>query len=173
MYGEEDPYYVTNVLDRASRFPIARIGNGEAKFQQTYVGNVAWAHVCALNALIDPELRKEASGKAYFVPDDTPVVNMFDFVEPFMKARGLSFLRYRIPYSVVYYLMWLLELFLWLLGPIYEVNLKTTLSSMIAVNTDAYFKRTKAEELLKYSPLYNYTESLSNSMKFYEKVDLK
>jgi len=39
MYGELDPYYITNGLQSAARNNgvLYRVGSGTAKFQQTYV----------------------------------------------------------------------------------------------------------------------------------------
>jgi 3beta-hydroxy-delta5-steroid dehydrogenase / steroid delta-isomerase len=53
MYGEGDPYYVTAGLKAASTSGgvMYRVGDGSALFQQAYVGNIAWAHVRANQAL--------------------------------------------------------------------------------------------------------------------------
>ena len=70
MYGELDPYYVTNGLQSAkdNRGILYQVGDGRSQFQQTYVGNTAWAFVCA-----DKALKKNAinSGEFFFVPDNT------------------------------------------------------------------------------------------------------
>ena len=49
MYGEGDPYYITNGLRNArySNGSLYQIGNGTALFQPVYVGNTAWAFICA------------------------------------------------------------------------------------------------------------------------------
>lgn len=49
MYGEEDPYYITSGLRNThmSGGTMYQVGNGTAKFQPVYVGNTAWAFICA------------------------------------------------------------------------------------------------------------------------------
>lgn len=49
MYGEGDPYYVANGLRSAhgSGGTLYQVGDGSALFQPVYVGNTAWAFICA------------------------------------------------------------------------------------------------------------------------------
>jgi nucleoside-diphosphate-sugar epimerase len=50
MYGEYDPWYVIAGLRTAhSRDDktLHRVGDGTGRLQTAYVGNVAWAHLCA------------------------------------------------------------------------------------------------------------------------------
>jgi len=49
MYGEGDPYYVTNGLRsaQAAGGTLHQVGPGTARFQPVYAGNTAWAFVCA------------------------------------------------------------------------------------------------------------------------------
>ncbi|ELU09823.1 hypothetical protein CAPTEDRAFT_109619 [Capitella teleta] len=173
MYGELDPYYVTNGLKSASNQggTLPRVGNGRALFQQAYAGNVAWAHVLALHQLGQPggEL---ASGHAFFIPDDTPLMNSFAFMEPFLKARGFSLSTVSIPYPLMYAVFYVTELFLKIVKPIHKISLDANLASLIYINMDVYFKRSKAEQLLGYKPIYSYDESLKKSMEYYKTVEL-
>lgn len=162
MYGELDPYFVTQVFMQAQRRPPMRVGDGQAKNQYTYVGNVAWAHICAMRA------PSSADGQVFYITDDTPSMNLFDFLEPFYQSRGYSYSRWRIPFSLVYYLMSFVEMILWLLGPFHEFNLPNTKNSLTFVNCDHSFNRQKAAELLDYQPKYNYEQSSSRSMKYYD-----
>ena len=145
-------------------------GNGKALFQQAYVGNTAWAHIVALSALNkDPHT---TGGQAYFITDDTPVANTFHFMEHFLQARGFTLTPYRIPYSIVYTLMFLSESFLRLVAPIYKYNVDTALCSIIYINTTYTFNRKKAERMLGYKPLYSWQESLEKSLDYYMKLDI-
>ena len=53
MYGEGDPYYITNGLRNARQTGgvLYQVGNGMAKFQPVYAGNSAWAFLCAGKAI--------------------------------------------------------------------------------------------------------------------------
>ena len=50
MYGELDPWYVVSGLRAARRRGgiLLPVGDGRARLQVSYAGNVAWAHLCAL-----------------------------------------------------------------------------------------------------------------------------
>lgn len=60
---------------------------------------MAWAHICALRALEEDDISdggkeidgKRIGGKVFFVSDDTPRTNMFEFCEPFLKLNGYLF----------------------------------------------------------------------------------
>jgi len=51
IYGELDPWYVVSGLRAAHHHGgiLLPVGNGEARMQVSYAGNVAWAHLFALS----------------------------------------------------------------------------------------------------------------------------
>ena len=168
MYGEGDPYYVTSGLRTAieRNGVLPRVGRGDSLMEQAYVGNVAWAHVTANSALArDSRL----GGQVYFITDDTPRLNASSFMEIFLKARGMSLSTNSIPYSFVYCVMYVTEAFLHLISPLYKVKLKTALCSLIYVNRNLCFSRSKAERMLGYKPLYDFDASVKLSMDFYKR----
>ncbi len=67
IYGEEDPYHIGSLIDMAKTGFYIRLGNGKSKCQHVYVGNMAYAHVLAANALL--ENNKSVLGKVYFITD--------------------------------------------------------------------------------------------------------
>ena len=90
MYGEGDPYHVTETLLQArSGRLVARLGRGDAVFSHVYVGNVAHgillvaAHLLAGNA--------PCHGRVYFVCDDEEPNNFFDFMAPIVEGLGEGF----------------------------------------------------------------------------------
>lgn len=177
MFGEGDPYYVTNIL-RAARQTggtFYRIGNGLAKFQQAYAGNMAWAHVCAVKTLLRSSTATAMDGRAFFITDDTPVMNIFDFCETFMKIRNFRFSRLRLPYRLMYAVVFLLTWLFWLLRSILgknSANSNISLSVVISTNLSVYFKRTLAERNLDYRPKYTYRESLEKCLPYYRDLEL-
>ena len=50
MYGELDPWYVVSGLQAAHSNGgiLLPVGDGRARMQVSYAGNVAWAHLCFL-----------------------------------------------------------------------------------------------------------------------------
>jgi 3beta-hydroxy-delta5-steroid dehydrogenase / steroid delta-isomerase len=145
-----------------------RIGDGEAKNQTTYVGNAAWAHVCALRTLVNPETRKSIAGQPFFITDNTPVINTFDFLRPFILSRGYDYPPFRIPFKLIYYLMSAYQLFLWLLGPIVEIKMEPTRQALLYIDQEHSFSRQKAKQLMGYEPKYTYDEALSRSISYYD-----
>lgn len=95
IFGERDPYHLGNVLRllRQGKLPM-RLGDGSARFQHVYVGNVAHAHVLALHDLLSDD--PNAAGEAYFVTD-TEAADFLDHLEPIVTALGHQLPRRRLP----------------------------------------------------------------------------
>ncbi|CAH1801506.1 unnamed protein product, partial [Owenia fusiformis] len=169
MYGEMDPYYVTTSIKGAKENggTLPRVGNGRAKFQQAYVGNVAWAHICANEAL---KSAPSIGGKPYFITDDTPIQNTFTFMEPFLKLHGYSVSRYYLPYWVVYAGFYTLESILWAIQPVKKIHLDSCLCSIIYINHDIYFNGGQARNKLGYKPVFNPQEAIEKSAKYYAEI---
>ena len=171
MYGELDPYYITNGLKsaRQNKGLLVRVGDGSALFQQAYAGNVAWAHVVAAAAL---KQDSTAGGQAYFITDDTPLMNTFDFTNIFLQIRGYTLSTYTIPYPLVYAVMYCLELLLWLVKPIKQFNFATPLCSIIYINKTIYFSGARLQSKLGYKPIYDFKQSIKLCSKYYKDVQL-
>lgn len=169
MYGELDPYYVTNGLRSAKTNEgiLTRVGDGSALFQQAYVGNVAWAHVLAASAL---KKDAETGGKVYFITDDTPLLNTFDFMKIFLLLKGFDLSSYAIPYPLMYVVLYCLESVLYAISPVKKINLPTALCSVIYINKTYYFNRKRAENMLGYKPIYDFDQSIELSAKYYQDV---
>lgn len=99
MYGEGDPYHVTETLLQArSRRLVARLGRGDAVFSHVYVGNVAHGMLLAASRLLAGD---GPQGRVYFVCDDEEPNNFFDFMAPILEGLGERFPPpgRRIPYG--------------------------------------------------------------------------
>ncbi|XP_069134758.1 3 beta-hydroxysteroid dehydrogenase/Delta 5--_4-isomerase type 1-like [Argopecten irradians] len=171
MYGEEDPFYVTSGLRSAAskRGRLVQVGDGQSKFQQVYVGNTAWAFICADRAL---RLNHNLGGEVFYVPDNTPVKNSFLFMKPYMESRNYRFTSYRLPWRPVYYGLYLMEIVLQFLSPLIKINLPTASCSVRYINMDLYFNGTKGRQLLGYQPLYGPKEATKKSLKYYKNLKL-
>lgn len=132
---------------------------------------MAWAHVVAKRSL--QRSSEQVGGHAFFVTDDTPLMNSFDFMDPFLSARGLSLSTYHLSYGFVYNLLRGTEILLWLISPLYRLNSSAAACSVAYVCKTFYFSRRQAELLLSYSPVYSYEESLAKCVDYYKNVDLK
>lgn len=171
MYGELDPYYVTNGLKSASKNKgiLQRVGNGRAIFPQAYVGNMAWGHLSALKQL---EQYPRVGGHVYFLTDDTPNMDSFTFMEPFLKDKGFSVSKSAIPYFVLFTFLKPAEVFVNLLKPFYRIHLPAQLCSIKYLTMNIHFSREKAEKMLNYSPIHSYKESMEMSKVYYKGLSM-
>jgi nucleoside-diphosphate-sugar epimerase len=168
MYGEGDPYHVANVLRvvKAGRLPF-RIGSGRAAFQHVYVGNVAHAHVLAMRALLERDTR--VAGEIYFVTDDTPALNFFDFMEPILEQLGYALPpRSRsAPYPLMFALGALLEGVALAVRPVVRFAPTLTRSSVRFVGHDHTFVGDKARRDFGYEPRYPESEAIARTVEWF------
>jgi nucleoside-diphosphate-sugar epimerase len=172
MYGEGDPYHVANVLRvvRAGRLPF-RIGDGRGAFQHVYVGNVAHAHVLALERLAqgDPKV----GGQAYFITDDTPAVDFLEFMEQVLEPLGHSLppRSRRIPYPVMFALGAVAEASAVLCRPFFRFVPTLTRSSVRFVCHTHTFDGAKARRELGYAPVYGEPEALERTIEYFRGLE--
>lgn len=168
MFGEGDPYHVANVLRvvKEGSLPF-RIGDGRAAFQHVYVGNVAHAHVLAMHAVLDPE--SPVGGEVYFVTDDTPAVNFFDFMEPILAQLGYALppKSRSVPYGLAFAVGALLEGVAFGCRPFFRFTPTLTRSSVRFIGHDHTFVGEKARRDLGYAPLYPEAEALERTVAWF------
>jgi nucleoside-diphosphate-sugar epimerase len=170
MFGEGDPYHVANVLRvvGSGRMPF-RIGDGRAAFQHVYVGNVAHAHVLALQQVLEPGTA--IAGQSYFITDDSPAANFFDFMEPILERLGHSLppKSRSVPYPVMFALAAGVEGAAALARPFRRFTPTLTRSSVRFVCHDHTFVGDKARRDLGYEPVYSEAEAIERTIAYFEK----
>ena len=168
MFGEGDPYHVASVLRivKAGQLPF-RMGDGRAAFQHVYVGNVAHAHVLAMRALLEAQSR--VAGEVYFVTDDSPTVNFFDFMEPILGELGhtLPPRSRSLPYPLMYALGALLEGVAFACRPLFRFVPTLTRSSVRFVCHEHTFVGDKARRDLGYAPIYSHAEAFRRTVEWF------
>ena len=174
MYGEEDNNFITDILQFTnSRGGILRrIDNIFIKFQPIYAGNAAWACIKTKERLQHDE---SIGGEAFFISDDTQILDPFDFLEPYLKCRGFHLSKRSYPYWLFMLIFYLFVLFIKLIWPIYPINLPTGLTPQnirYLCNT-FFFNRNKAILRLDYEPIYSHEEAHAKSIPYYQKLYLK
>ncbi|XP_062523117.1 3 beta-hydroxysteroid dehydrogenase type 7-like [Corticium candelabrum] len=170
MYGEEDPFNVPTPLKLAAfTFGyVIPVKGAKNQFQNTYAGNSAWAHVCAMKAaLTDPST---VGGQAYFITDDTPAEPYSQFLEPFASRLGYNISSIGIPYWLLFGFAFVLEFVAWLMSPFVRMKLFLRVSALRGATSTHTYSRKKAEEHLGYNPLYGYEESIERSIPYYRKI---
>jgi nucleoside-diphosphate-sugar epimerase len=168
MYGEGDPYHVENVLRivQAGKLPF-RPGSGRARFQHVYVGNVAHAHVLAMQRLLAPDA--SVAGEAFFLTDDTPPSNFLVFMEPILEALGerLPPRSRRVPYAVMLALGAAAEAAAFVSRPFFRFQPTLTRSSVRFVCHDHTFDGSKARHRLGYTPRYSEAEAIERTIAYF------
>lgn len=171
MYGEQDAIFIPSALRLTKTFNgvLRRIGDGSGRTQYGYVGNVAWAHVLANEALAGDDT---LGGGYFFITDDTPPMNMFDFIGQFLADHGFTLSTYSVPFWLVYGLLYATETFLSLLSVVYRINSVQCCASIKHINSTVYFNSKKARSSFGYQPLFTYREALHRSVEFYKGISL-
>ena len=170
MYGEQDPAFVTTPLLFAKKsgfWPV--IDCKDTVHQAAYVGNVAWMFVCAENALIRDE-KNILGGNAFFAADDTPTKTMFAINAPIATACNLSADGYKFPLWLVMFGIYIIFALLWVFSYVRKLNFPYGTGSFLQLGVSYTFKYEKAKSMFRYTPLYQYNESIERSVKFYRKI---
>ena len=166
MYGERDTVFIPNVINSAKSQLgyLPRMGNRDAIFNPCYVGNAAWAHVLATEVMQSKP--NVIAGKAFCIGDHTPNNNFFDFLEPYLAATGCTLLNISIPYSIIVFFAFILELVVWILRPFGKISVPFTRSSIYCVCKGMTISWNKAKKELGYAPIYSYEESKNNTVQY-------
>lgn len=172
LYGELDAIFVTEVIRNAKKQggTLYYFGSPHAVSQYVYVGNVAWGFVCALKKLRQD---KSLGGEAYFIGDETPLMQLFKFSEIFIKLHGCKLSSRPIPYALILAIVILLEWIVWLLSPFKQINLPVSSSTVRYANKKWSFSYNKAKSELNYSPLFDWEQSYNRSCEFYKTTTME
>jgi len=168
IFGEDDPYHVPPLIDKARGGFYIHIGNGTAKNQHVYVRNMAWAHVLAARALVENNPR--ILGNAYFITDG-PGCNFFTFFDAIVAGSGYKIWprNFRLPRGFAYFLGALSEYMAMLVRPIKYYNPRLSRFAVMYTSTDFTFSSQKAYLDFGFKPKYSKEEALENSFRFFRK----
>lgn len=167
MLGEGDPHLIPNILRLARAHQLRIVGDGNNQVDITFVKNAAQAHLLALDALVQGD---QASGKAYFIGQERPIM-LWEFINTILENLGMPKVEKRIPFSAAYYLGALCEVW-------YKLFNRSSMPPMtramaVALSKDHYFSHERARQDLKYEPqvtLDQGTTELIRSLRLQMKV---
>jgi len=157
MYGPRDKYHLANIITMAKKGMRIRLGNGSARFSHVYSENAAHAHLLAAEHLVPGS---KVCGNAYFVCDHQPASNLFDFMEPFLEALGLSAPDKKIPYWLAYILAGIVELL--------PVTANFNRFAVVQTCVDHTFVSDKAEADFGYTPIVSKEEAFARTLKWFQ-----
>ena len=171
LYGENDTNFIPAAFWLAERFSGYYLpARSHALMETMYVGNAAWAHVCAAQALLASA--EKVGGRAFFVGDDTPVETYSLFASRYLTALNYRIFPLKVPVFLLVLFATLVELvmifvslfFKWDNVP-YHVSRESirVLRISHSVNWDL------ARSELNYSPVYSWQTAYTNSMAYYRR----
>ena len=170
MYGENDRQFVPIAIFMARRccgyFPAP--ANSFALMSAMYVGNAAWAQLCAADRLLDNEDSNRVGGKVYYIGDDTPPSSYTQFFREFLTPLGYKISPIRVPLIILLFVAYLLEFLvicLYWIGVDYPSSLNR--GSIKLVRTSHSIRWERARVMLRYRPLYAFNAALARSMPYY------
>ena len=176
VYGEGDVTFVTGFLHTGKMLGVLPIlGSRDVTASKVYVGNVAWAHVHALNTMRMRHNGEDSGaicGKAYHVTDGTSKENYFLWMKPFLERHHIKLLPIAIPFWLVYYFWLMLEFFVHILSPVVHIPMAANRNELFLACTTCTYDGRRAKRLLGYTPLYGAREAHRRAMSYYSKLRL-
>ncbi len=164
LWGPNDNHLLPRLIKKAKKKGLVIIGEGTQNVDLTYVGNAAFAHISALKTLmINAET---ASGKAYFISDDSPVV-LWDWINHLLKECNLPIVTKQLSYKNAYRIGYLMEKIFTVFPFLGEPPLTRFVAGQLAFSH--YFNISKAKNLLKYKPVYNNKDALKQTVEWLKK----
>lgn len=153
MFGPGDPHLLPRVVESVKVGRLRIVGDGSAKVDVSYVGNVADAHLDAFDALE----RGKGAGQAYFISQGEPV-DLWPWLNSILEGLGQPPLTQKIPLPLAYGIGALCE------GAWKVLRRRTDppITRFVAVELakDHYFDINKAQHELGYRPRVSMNEAL-------------
>lgn len=174
MYGEGDPYFISQTLKITKedwRGKLQRVDNIFTRCQVSYAGNVAWACLKAKERMQeDPSI----GGEEFFITDDTPILDPYDFLKPYLEDHGMTVSNWSLPFWILIFFMSILVFVVKIIRPLYAINLPKSfdVKKIKYLSNTYFFNRNKAILRLDYDPLFSPEECESRSHAYYKKLPL-
>ena len=153
IFGPGDPHLLPRVVESVKAGRLRIVGDGSAKVDVSYVGNVADAHLDAFDALE----RGKGAGQAYFISQGEPV-DLWPWLNSILEGLGQPPLTQKIPLPLAYGIGALCE------GAWKVLRRRTDppITRFVAVELakDHYFDISKAQNVLGYRPRVPMNEAL-------------
>eukprot|EP00906_Rhabdomonas_costata_P033834 RCo047649 len=164
LFGEEEPWKLHSLLRFTAGGWVTRVGSRSVAHHHAYVGNIAWAHIRAVDRLRVPN--SNAAGQVFIPDDDTPVLNFYDFLQPLFECVGYRVIPWPVPYWILYGMACSLELLAWAVRPVWAVSTPLTRTALKITCTSCTFSGAHARKELDYQPLFSYPEALQRTRNY-------
>lgn len=168
IYGEADPYHIGSLVNMAKGGFYVRLGNGSAKCQHIYVGNIAHAHLQAAHALMNGS--DHIGGQVYFMTD-APGSNFFKFFDQVVEGAGYKIRpkNFWIPRWIAFGMGSMSEFFAWLIRPVKFYHPKFSRFAVTYTCTSYTFTSDKAKKDFGFRPKYSSEEALDRTIGYFRR----
>ena len=168
IFGPADPYHMNALISMAKTGFYVRLGNGKAKAQHVFVGNMAYAHVQLLSEIMNGN--KKPLGQAYLITD-AEGQNFFRFFDQIVEKAGYSTKPKNmwLPWGLAYSLGVVSEFFVFLLRPIKKYNPGLSRFAVNYTCTDFTFNSKRAEDDFGFKPKYTEEEAIEITANYYRR----
>ncbi|XP_025602903.2 3 beta-hydroxysteroid dehydrogenase/Delta 5--_4-isomerase type 4 [Athalia rosae] len=176
LYGEGDKGLIWKILQVAKtrgNSLIELAGDG-GKQQIAYVGNAAWAFICAKNALV--QCPEGIGGLPIFITDDTTVENLFRFCERLTRNTehhvSLSMpVRIPISYFCAFIAEMVMDYFPLVAAIVGRRRMPVSPRCLVAyLGSIILHNRSRASIHINYSPIFGREAALNLSSGYYSKI---
>jgi sterol-4alpha-carboxylate 3-dehydrogenase (decarboxylating) len=168
IYGEEDPYHMDSLINMAKSGFYVKLGNGSARTQHVYVGNIAHAHLLAAKELMNGN--GKIRGQAYLITDGEGA-NFFNFFTGIVEKAGYRIWprNFWIPRGIAYAMGSTSEAIAVLMRPIKRYQPKFSRFAVTYTCTDFLFGSERAKEHFGFTPKYSEEEAVERTAAYYRK----
>ncbi|KAF5251252.1 hypothetical protein FANTH_3687 [Fusarium anthophilum] len=167
-YGEYDMNFVRQLVQSIRRKEHKmQVGSDTKIFEFLYVKKAAEAHILAMKALLDLEMREKAGGQAFFISDGRPQ-KFFDFSRKLYAAAGYPVTLEevtKIPFLVMQAMASTAEWIYWImtLGYVKPAMRRTAIDHL---DSGCCWSLDKAKRVLGYEPVADQDEAIKKSMEW-------
>lgn len=171
IFGEGDVQMIPGMLVAYQKGQTKfQLGSNDNLFDFSYVGNVAYAHILAADALVnteEPVDRDRVDGEAFFITNDSPLY-FWDFARLVWKIAGDKTEPSQvwvIETGIGLMIASIIEWIFWLFGRKPNLTRRTVRFSSMA----RYYNINKAKKAFGYQPLTGMEEAIVRSVKSFLK----
>lgn len=168
IFGERDASYVPSLIANAKKGSSKYvIGDGNTKWEFTYVGNIAKACLQAADRL---EEDSPVPGNAYFITNDERF-RFWEHVGIVLQGLGYPAPSIHLPKYLCFVLATILELLLLVISPLYKPKSPPvfTRQKVRMLTTDRTISCAKAKRDFGYYPSVSMTEGTRRTIEYFKK----
>ncbi|ESO83455.1 hypothetical protein LOTGIDRAFT_197313 [Lottia gigantea] len=167
VYGPGEQRHIPRIVSYIEQgLTVVIYGAKESKVDFLHVDNLVQGHILAGQALSKHKNQKVA-GQVYFLSDGKPI-NNFEFFRPLFEDLGYTYPKIRLPFNVIFYMAFLIEIIHSIVGRFYNFQPLLTRTEVYKTGITHYFSINKASEELGYKPTVQ--NDLSQVVKYYQKI---